>query len=670
MTNENHSRKAPKPISTDRQVSATQGAPKRETKRKSAPRRKANKAQAEPKGSRQNASRDKRVRSSYVPILQGAEQGIHKRKSDGDGIYCVPLTNFLVKSVRTIIEDDGLERRNNYELEVAKRDTVAKQDIVRRGVVSDVDFQKMLWPRSLLGFDAVVFPRMAEEARAAIQLITPMLESQVIYVASGWREIDGKPVFLHAGGAIGLVERNDPATPTLKASLRETLQHLYLPAPPAGQQLQKAVRASLGLLEVAEPSVSVPLFGAVYRAPLGDLDFSMHFHGLTGSLKTTIALLGQQHFGKDFTAKTLPAYWSSTGNSIQERLFSSKDVLTVVDDFVPKGPQNEIDRWHQKFDEVVRAQTDGAVRGRLKSSGDERPSHGPRGLILSTGEVVPKGESALARVVNVEVKPSSVNKEKLNQCQADATAGLYAQSMSGYLLWLSQRYSTLRARVQQRFGKFRQAATTSGQHLRTPENLANLGVGIEMFLEFALEKQAITPEEFQKLWDHCWGTLMILGAAQNVQQQNEDPTREAMHLLASADKAGQILLRNLDGWEEVGILAPRVDTFIGWRKDTNSEWLCDPSRLYARIVSLFKEQGRTLPLKKSDFFQRMIDRGLLQPSDEPGRPTVKRLIDGKRERVIVLTLDAFAKAEDVTDGANSEAKTLVRHKPQSPGPTQ
>jgi hypothetical protein len=614
------------------------------------------------KASKKNGSRSKLLPFGYACISQGRDQGIHKRKYDKNGEpFCVPITNFLVKSVRTIIEDDGTDRRSQYKIEAEK------QGVVRAGVVSDADFQKMQWPRSLLGFGATVFPHMNEEARVAIQLTTKMLEEQVIYVASGWRVINGEAVFLHASGAIGWSIENDPAIPPLKASLKETLQHIRLPASPTGQQLQKAVRASLGLLEVAEPSVSVPLLAAVYRAPLGESDFAMHFHGLTGSLKTTIAVVGQQHFGKDFTDKKLPAYWNATSNFNQERLFSAKDVLTVVDDFVPKGPQNEIERWHQKFDEVVRSATDGALRGRLRSSGEERPSHGPRGLILSTGEVVPKGESILARVVNVEVKPHSVNKQKLNQCQDDATAGLYAQSMSGYLLWLSQGYSTLRTRVHQRIRELRLSATKSDQHLRTPENLANLGVGIEMFLKFALAKQAITPVEFQKRWDHCWETLITLGAAQNVQQQNEDPIREALRLLASADQAGQIFFRCPDG-SEVGqnSQALRTDNFIGWRNDENSDWLCEPNRLYAKIKRLFEEQGRTLPLKKSDLFQRMIDRGYLPRSDEPDRYTVKRKIDGERKRVIAITPEAFAKAEGVTDEANSDQKPLQPKRPESP----
>jgi hypothetical protein len=246
---------------------------------------------------------------------------------------------------------------------------------------------------------------------------------------------------------------------------------------------------------------------------------------------------------------------------------------------------------------------------------------------------------------------------------------LYAQSMAGYLQWLAPSYLTLRSRVQKRSGELRQAATTSGQHLRTPENLANLGVGIEMFLRFAQEKEAITAEERQKAWDHCWGTLMTLGAAQNVQQQNEDPIREAVRLLASADQAGQLFFRSPDGFETSP--APRTDNFIGWRKDEDSEWWCDPRCLYARIVRLFREQERTLPLKQSDFFQRMIDRGYLRRRDEPNRYTVKRLIDGKRLRVILLTPEAFAKAEnEVMDGGNSGAKTADESSIASTKPTQ
>jgi hypothetical protein len=143
--------------------------------------------------------------------------------------------------------------------------------------------------------------------------------------------------------------------------------------------------------------------------------------------------------------------------------------------------------------------------------------------------------------------------------------------------------------------------------------------------------------------------------AQDVQQQNEDPIRETIRLLASANEAGQLLFRPLESSEEPPP-APASWALIGWRSDEDSEWLCDPIRLHAAIIRLFRDQGRTLALKRSDLYQRMIDQGYIPTPDEKNRYTVKRLVGDKRVRVIVLTPEAFAMADGDTSPENTEVR--------------
>jgi hypothetical protein len=190
-------------------------------------------------------------------------------------------------------------------------------------------------------------------------------------------------------------------------------------------------------------------------------------------------------------------------------------------------------------------------------------------------------------------------------------------------------------------------ARIEGQHLRTPENLANLVLGIETFLQYALESEAITEPEANAHWEKAWTTVMKLGAAQNQQQQSEDPVRESLRLLASAEEAGLLVFHDLKDEEEEGHPKPN-SSFVGWRKDEGSEWLCDPNQVYSTLNRLWMQQGRTLPLKKADLFRRMSDRGFLPISDEPNRYTVKRTINGLRKRVLVLTQAAFTKTEEET----------------------
>jgi hypothetical protein len=98
-----------------------------------------------------------------------------------------------------------------------------------------------------------------------------------------------------------------------------------------------AVQASLRFLSLAPDRISIPLLAAVYRAPVGKVDFSLFLTGKTGVFKTAVAALCQQHFGVAMDASGLPANFASTAPALQWLAFQAKDALLVVDDFAPTG---------------------------------------------------------------------------------------------------------------------------------------------------------------------------------------------------------------------------------------------------------------------------------------------------------------------------------------------
>jgi uncharacterized protein (DUF927 family) len=77
----------------------------------------------------------------------------------------------------------------------------------------------------------------------------------------------------------------------------------------------------------------MPLFGAIWRAALGEGDFSIHLAGPTGQGKSAIAALVQQHFGATMEGRFLPANWTSSANSLEGLAFAAKDAVLVVDEF-------------------------------------------------------------------------------------------------------------------------------------------------------------------------------------------------------------------------------------------------------------------------------------------------------------------------------------------------
>jgi hypothetical protein len=147
-----------------------------------------------------------------------------------------------------------------------------------------------------------------------VQYLSGRVARHYTYTHTGWRRIDGHGwTYLHTGGAIS---EHGPV-PGIDVDMAGSLSGYRLPTAGSADSLAEAVRASLAILDIAPDRVTVPLIAATYRAVLGGADFSLHLSGFTGSGKSELAALAQQHFGAEMTARHLPGAWSSTANQLE-----------------------------------------------------------------------------------------------------------------------------------------------------------------------------------------------------------------------------------------------------------------------------------------------------------------------------------------------------------------
>lgn len=311
------------------------------------------------------------------------EAGIEWRRLTKEGVIWTVLTNFSARIVSDITQDDGIETLRALEI------AAAINDRAQTFVGAAAQFAQMTWPLEHLGAEAVVQPGQGskDRARAAIQILSGRIPQRRIYTHTGWRQVDGEMVYMHAGGALG----PDGPVDGLEVQLPEQLERYLLPGTDHG--LREHVEASLAMRSVASDRVTIPLLAAVYRAAIGEADFSVHISGPTGVQKSEITALGQQHFGATMDARALPGSWTSTGNALEAIASAAKDALLVIDDYVPQGTTSDRARLNAIADRVLRAQGNRSGRGRLRSDATMRRSRPPRGLIVSTGEEVPGGQS-------------------------------------------------------------------------------------------------------------------------------------------------------------------------------------------------------------------------------------------------------------------------------------
>ncbi|MDP6526626.1 MAG: DUF927 domain-containing protein, partial [Kiritimatiellia bacterium] len=455
-----------------------------------------------------------------------ADGGIVWNKPLKDGDVPVYLTNFTAEITAQLIEDDGVETRRSLEIEARF------QNRTSRFSVGAAQFGGMGWTMEHLGARAVVYPgsTLKDHARTAIQLLSKDAHERHVYTHTGWRKLGKHWAFLHAGGAIGA----NGSLPDAEVHLPGDLRNYMLPEPPEGAELVQAIRASLRVLELADDAITVPINAGTYRAPLGGIDAAIHLSGATGEGKTALAALAQQHFGPGMDARHLPGSWSSTGNALEGLAFHAKDAILSVDDFAPAGSATDVQRMHREADRLIRAQGNSSGRMRMRADATLKPAKPPRGLILSTGEDVPKGQSLRARMLVIETGKDALDWDKLTACQEDAANGLYAQAMAAYVRWLAPRYQGISDSLKTQVDALRAEAHLSGRHRRTADLVANLGVGFRHFLAFAQESGAVTQGEADGLWQRCWRALGEAAEAQGAHQLAAEPATRFLELLSAA----------------------------------------------------------------------------------------------------------------------------------------
>jgi len=570
-----------------------------------------------------------------------------------EGERLVQLANFSCEITTLVVEDDGVETRQQYEI-------LARQSGQSRSVtVPAAEFAALNWVTSSLGPRFVVTAGFGsrDHARAAIQELSPNPKTRTVYTHTGWREVlpDGAEraewAYLHGGGAIGA----RGCIPGISVRLPEAISRAVLPAPPSGAPAVLALRCLLGLLRLGLPRIGTALLAAVSRAVLGTVDISLHLSGQTGTFKSEAAALAQRCFGTAFSARSLPGNWSSTGNALEGLAFHAKDMLLVIDDFVPQGGERDVVRVHREADRVLRGQGNNSGRQRMRSDGTLRPPHPPRGLIVSTGEETPSGQSLQSRMVVVEVSTGDISAAELTRCQQDAESGAYALAMSGFVQCVAAKRAGLDEQVRRRALLLRDrfAERAPGMHRRTPDAAAQLLVGFEYLVEYAGFVGALETAECERLLQDAFESVLELVADQREILAASDPVDQFITLLKSAITSGEAHLVGPDGriptkvdpravgWHELGLDSASVTPVwrprgsqIGWIFE--GQLFLDPSAALRAAQKLADDTGR-ITLSSRTVGRRLWESGCLVSREEGrGKYTIRRKLQGQRRDVLAL----------------------------------
>ncbi len=231
-----------------------------------------------------------------------------------------------------------------------------------------------------------------------------------------------------------------------------------------------------------------------------------------------------------------------------------------------------------------------------------------RSLILSTGEDIPRGQSIRARLVLVELSGDAIDWSAVTKCQQQLQAQIAA----------------------------RRIEFASNVHRRTPQNLANLAVGLDYFFRFAVEVGALSPNQAGELARSAQASFARLARSQIHEIQDEEPVERFLAFLSTAVTSGHAHVTDLEGaepqnsgafgWKRRGDHREPQGRQIGWIYGEDVYLIKDAAFGAAQRVA--RESGSILPNTSSTVCRRLKQRGLLKTPTQ----TARRQRSGRRFR--------------------------------------
>lgn len=550
----------------------------------------------------------------------------------------VPTTRYLADFEacieEEIVTDDGAQQTIMYKLEAKLPDGQTLPSINVRAV----EFAQMEWTAHL---GAKAFLRaghdVRDHARVAIQALSKPTTATV-YTHLGWREVGGKRVYLHPGGAIG------GDTP-VRVSVGVERGSFGLPD--QVEHLTEAVKLSLSILRVGPMEMTLPALAATYTSVLAELleiDFGVWLVGPSGSFKSTLAAKAQSHFGR-FDYHSLPGNWNSTAGAIEALLFKVKDALVVIDNYVPGQTQRDQQALSGLALRVIQAIGDRSGRGRLDRNAEERATRRPRGLALMTGEdLPPTNESTLGRLVVVDVRKGALSLDMLAAVQD--RAHLLPHAMRGFIEWLAARIEADADKIRKlRRGiaaSYRAQLASANVHERTANSLATLAVGFGLFVDFAHHLGVVDDDACDHLNRAADAALVTLARKQRANVEGQKPTERYMASLRALLLQGRVALA--DPKQQLNYTTLPECRGVGWLDDAHV--YLDPTLAWAAVEEFNAREG--WPYRKTQLHKQLADVGIIQredgADDAESRLTCRRPLGGATRRVFVIARSHLVEA--------------------------
>ena len=204
--------------------------------------------------------------------------------------------------------------------------------------------------------------------------------------------------------------------------------------------------------------------------------------------------------------------------------------------------------------------------------------------------------------------------------------------MAGYITWLTPQMPRLPVLLRETFEGTRLRAMSDGEHLRVPEALSHLWLGLHCGLNYAEEIGACSPTNAKDLRVECWDAFLALGRDLGQLVEEERPSRRFLRVLLTLITQNRAILLPKD----TAMDNPQAGIdFLGWH-DEDVLYLL-PEAAFTVVSRFCRDSGEPFVSRPDRIKQDLIKEGI---SDcDSGRRTGTAWLAGKTRRVLKLKVD-------------------------------
>lgn len=418
----------------------------------------------------------------------------------------VMLCNFTARIVEDITKTNGAETERSLAI-VGEDENGCP---LKRIVIPLEKFDRMDWPKEKWNMNCVIESGYGcrDNLRQAIQSTAKYAERKTVYGTTGWWNDNGKWIFCMPGdenNTVELTEKTKGYSFRRNGSVDETLK------------VMKALPFSVAPERIMIPIIAYS-FGSVlncFSAKAGkEPKTVIMLYGKTGSMKTTLAQLILSLFGR-FDEDNIPMNFRDTPKSILDYCFTLKDCAVVIDDYHP-GSSREQSKQDMSTQALIRGICNREARGALNKSGGQRAAKRPQCNAIMTAEYLPNvGESGTTRFFALELKEGDINIPELTEYQGYAADGTLSHFTYLATEMIKEKYlnkengeqelvSYLKETFQNNREFFKRKAQEVNFNIRPRlcDDIANLGIGWELYCGTLQYYGAITEEETELMIEH------------------------------------------------------------------------------------------------------------------------------------------------------------------------